>query len=166
MFETLTTKFSESGAGRWYASREPGEQKIVAALAVLIVLSLLWLMVWKPVGDWRADAANRHQNAQQTFDYLKRNEQALKDSVRAGRNPARSSIMRLITQAARARGLQLPRVQPESDGGVSVVLQDQPFNDVLAFVAQLEENNGITVNRASIDSSGTAGRVNAQLRFQ
>lgn len=166
MFETLSAKFNESGAGRWYAGREPGEQKIVAALALLIVLSLLWLILWKPVSDWRADTANRHQNAQQSYDYLKRNEQELKDSVRAGRNPARSSILRLITQAARARGLQLPRVQPESGGGVSVVLQDQPFNDVLAFVAQLEENNGISVIRASIDSSGTPGRVNAQLRFQ
>ncbi len=167
MFGSLTQRWHESGAYRWYAGREPSEQKIVALLAAVTVLTVLWLGIWQPVAQWRAQEDNRYQNAQTTLSWLRSNENRLKQVVARPQNGAgRTPLLRLVTQAANARGLKLNRVQPESDGGVSVVLQDQSFNDVLAFTAQLAENNGVSVSRASIDGSGTTGRVNAQLRFQ
>lgn len=166
MIDSLISRWQQSSAGRWYAGREPGEQKIVALLAAASVLTLLWLGVWQPVAQWRAEADNRYQNAQKTLSFLTANKDQLEASVSQGGNTANRSRLRLITQAANARGLKLNRVQPEGDGSVSVVLQDQSFNDVLAFTAALAENNGIAVSRASIDGSGTPGRVNAQIRFQ
>ena len=74
--------------------------------------------------------------------------------------------MPIITRTADAQGLQLNRLQPETNGVVSVVLQAQPFNDIVSWVAQLNENNGVTVLRASVDSQGMPGYVNAQVRFQ
>jgi general secretion pathway protein M len=166
VIDSLISRWRQSSAGRWYAGREPGEQKVVALLTAVTVLTVLWLGIWQPVAQWRAEADNRYQNAQATMGWLTANESRLRGVVSQGGNTANRSRLRLITQAANARGLKLNRVQPEGDGSVSVVLQDQSFNDVLAFTAALAENNGIAVSRASIDGSGTPGRVNAQIRFQ
>ncbi|MGI9325489.1 MAG: type II secretion system protein GspM [Pseudomonadales bacterium] len=158
--------FSQTGAGRWFYGREHSERRIIALLAAAIVLTLLWLLLWKPVADWRAVTHNRYENAQASLSWLQANEQKAKASASNSAGGGERSVMRVITQAANARNLKLSRVQPEGDEGVSVVLQDQPFTDVLLFVAQLAENNGVRVTRAAIDGSGTPGRVNAQVRFR
>ncbi len=159
-------QFAQSAAGRWYYGREASERMIIAALAALIVLTLIWLLLWKPIADWQSVTHNRYDNAQATLTWLQDNEQKAKASAGSRAGAQDRSVMRVITQAANGQNLKLSRVQPESAGGVSVVLQDQPFNDVLLFVAQLVENNGVTVTRAAIDGSGLPGRVNAQIRFK
>ncbi|MFK7912593.1 MAG: type II secretion system protein GspM [Pseudomonadales bacterium] len=166
VMDNLAERFRNSGAGRWFYGREPNEQTIIAWLAAAIVLTLLWVLLWKPIADWREVTHNRYLNAQSNFEWLTVNEQRARSAVTSSASGTDRQLLRVITQAAKAHNLQLNRVQPEGQGGVSVVLQDQTFNDVLTFVAQLAENNGVTVGRAAIDGSGVAGRVNAQIQFQ
>ena len=71
----------------------------------------------------------------------------------------------VITRAAEAQGLALNRLQPDANGVISVVLQKQSFNKIISWVSQLEENNGVLVERANIDSDENPGYVNANLRF-
>lgn len=163
---SLANRWRNSGAGRWFYGRDAGEQKIISWLAAVIALTLVWLLIWKPVADWRAVANNRYQNAQSNLEWLTRNEDKARSSVTSAASGGDRRLLQVITRAAKAHSLQLNRVQPEGEGGVSVVLQDQTFNDVLTFIAQLAENNGVTVARAAIDGSGVAGRVNAQIKFQ
>lgn len=166
LLQNLSERWRVSGAGRWFYGREANEQTIIAILAGAILLTLLWIMIWKPIADWREVTHNRYQNAQANLDWLNRNEQRARSAVTSAASGGDRQLLRVITQAAKAHSLQLNRVQPESAGGVSVVLQDQTFNDVLTFVAQLAENNGVAVGRAAIDGSGVPGRVNAQIQFQ
>jgi type II secretory pathway component PulM len=74
-------------------------------------------------------------------------------------------LIPIITRSADALGLKLARLQPEAGGVVSVVIQGQPFNDVVRWLAALEENNGVQVDRASIDAGDLSGIVNAQIRL-
>ncbi len=167
MFEQLVSQFHNSTIGRWYGGREPVERRVIAGLALATVFVVLWLGIWQPVTDWRDVEANRYQNAQRLIDWLQANEARARAAARQG-SPAATgrSLIPIITRTADAQGLQLNRLQPETNGVVSVVLQAQPFNDVVAWVARLDENNGVTVLRASVDSQGMPGYVNAQVRFQ
>lgn len=155
--------WQNSSLGRWYTTREPQEQRIVLLLAVLVALSLLWLGLWKPVSDWKANSQNRYRVAVSNLDWLQANRELIDTSPQAAGGNA---SLRVITETARTRGLKLSRVQPDGEGGINVVLQDQPFSAVLGLIAQLGENNGVTATRAAIDGSGTPGQVNAQIRFQ
>jgi general secretion pathway protein M len=162
----FTHAFSNSGLGRWFYNREHNEQLIISGVAVLVLVAILWTVVWQPVADWRAQEVNRQQNAHQLLDWLKANEQAARQASRApAQNQGGRALIPLITKAANAHDLKLNQLRPESNGVISVVLQQQSFNKIVSWIAQLEENNGIVVERASFDGQDAPGYVNAQIRL-
>ena len=164
--QALQNKLRQSGLGRWFYGREQNEQKIIVGIALLVVISLLWVSVWKPVSDWRVLAQNRQQNAQQLLDWLKANEQAAKQASATNKASAGGrALIPVVTKAANAHELKLNRLQPESNGVISVILEQQSFNQIIGWVAQLDENNGVSVERASFDSQDAPGYVNAQIRL-
>ncbi len=166
MMSAIRTKFEQSGVGRWYAGRERNEQIVISILTALIVLSLGWLLAWKPVADWHATATNRLSNAQVTVDMVKANESALRQTTSGSSGGARGSLVQIISRGANAQGLTLNRMQPEDSGLVNVVLQEQPFDKIFAWMAQLENNNGLAIAQASFKAEEKSGYVNAQIRFR
>ncbi len=158
----------ESAIGKWYAGREANERPVIAGVACLIVVAILWSVVWKPISDWRDVEANRYENAQSLLDWMRANEAAARRTASAGgsQGTPQRSLLPVITRAANGVGITLNRLQPESSGAVSVVVQAQPFNSVLRWLNQMQENNNIVVQRVSLDAEGHPGLVNAQLRLQ
>lgn len=166
MLAGLIERLLSSAAARWFNAKEPGERLVFGALAAATVVVLLWAGLWKPLSDWQSAQTVRHANAQTLFEWLKANETRVRSASEQAPEAAGRSILPIVTRAAEARGLKVGRLQPESDGVVSVTLQGQAFNDVVAWIAALEDDEGIAVIRASIDAQESAGRVNAQLRLQ
>lgn len=166
MLENLQTQLRQSAAMRWYRGREDSERPIIAALVILITVSLLWLLIWKPVSDWRDISKNRYANAQSVWDWMQANEANARQLVASGNSSPSRSLLPVITRVANARGLRLNRLQPESDGGVSVVLQAQSFNAMLEWLNDLENQHNVAVARVSLDAEGKPGLINAQLRLQ
>lgn len=168
-FADLQQRFLNSGVGRWYAGREPNEQRVILALAALIVLTVFWLGVWKPIADWRETAHNRYQNAQAQLDWLRANEPRARALSRSGTGSTGDAAARssLITRSAQTQNIQISRWQPDTASGiVSVSIQDQPFNELLRWLNSLQENNGVTVRRIAVDADDRPGLVNAQIRLQ
>ena len=146
MLDRLIQAFQASGAGKWYASKEPGEQKIVLAIAVLAVLSLGWSAAWKPVSDWQTAEVARFDTSRTALDFLKRNESAARKAASQNRaGGGRRSLLPIVSRSADTAGVKLSRFQPEDSGAVSVVLQAQPFDDVMRWIHNLERNNQVRV---------------------
>lgn len=166
--EALGRGFAASSTGRWFFGRESSERSIIAGLAAIIVIALLWVMIWKPIGDWRAIEDNRYHNAQTLLDWMQVNEARARAVAKTQPNGGASqrSILPTITTSAAAQGLTLSRLQPESNGAVSVVLQAQPFNALVLWLDNLQTTKGVAIQRISIDAEGRPGYVNAQLRLQ
>ena len=164
IFEQQFDALKRSATGRWYYGRERQEQRILACIGGLILATILWAGAWKPVADWRDISVNRQQNAQGLHDWLLINENAARKAASTTSNQSRS-LTPIITRTATAHEISVSRLQPESNGVVSVVLQQQAFNKIIAWVSQMEENNGVSVERASIDSIDAPGFVNAQIRL-
>jgi len=166
-FDALFERLRDSAAGRWLVGRERSEQRVIVGLAAATVLTVLWLGIWKPVSDWREVEANRFRNAQATLDWMRANEARARElaATRSAQGGERS-LMPMITRSAEVQGVQLTRLQPEAGGSVSVVLQAQPFNEVVRWLYQLEQNNGVSVARVAFDADTNPGFVNAQIRLQ
>ncbi|MEM9623582.1 MAG: type II secretion system protein M [Pseudomonadota bacterium] len=163
----LGGQLRRSGIGRWFYGRERSEQQIILALGALVAVLCLWAFVWKPVADWSTVEANRHNNAQQLYDWLQSNEQAARDAAKnSNNNRAGGARITTINKSAKAHDLLVNRLQPESNGIVSVILQAQSFNQIISWVNQLEENNGVLVDRANFDEQDAPGYVNAQIRLK
>ena len=169
MLERLQSQINNSSILRWYQGREPNERPIIAALAALVAVSLLWAGLWKPISDWQDLETNRYQNAQTTWDWVQANEGEARKAARSqntGGRSAQRSLLPVITRAANGKQLTLNRLQPEADGGVSVVLQAQSFNTMMIWLQELEQQHNVVVHRVSLDAEGKPGLVNAQLRLQ
>lgn len=165
-FEQLKS-IKRGAVGRWFYGRQASEQKMLAGFGLLITVSVLWVALWNPLSAWRDLSFHRHQNAQQLHTWLLANEAAAQQSSAATPSRARS-LTPIITRAATSVEMVVSRLQPEPNGVVSVVLQQQQFNKIVAWLAQMEENNGVSVERASVDSPNSSeapGYVNAQLRL-
>ena len=159
----FTTRFRASAIGQWFYGREPNERVIIAGLFALIVVSMSWMLLWKPVSDWHAVEQNRHQNAQRLYDTIKANEAQLRRAPAAA-STARRSLIPVINKAANAHEITLNSLRPES-GGVRVVLQQQSFNQIVRWISQLEENNDVSVDQADFDGQESPGYVNANIRL-
>ncbi|MDP6376426.1 MAG: type II secretion system protein M [Pseudomonadales bacterium] len=168
MLESIEQQFRATSAGRWFFGREPNERLVIAGLAVLIVITFVWLGVFKPLSDWHMLEENRRHNAQNALDWLHLNEQRAREMV-AQQSNTRGGGARIpvITRTARSNGLKLSRLQPESGStAVNVVLEEQPFNSVLAWLHQLQRNNGVQVVRITVNGEDAPGYVNAQVKLQ
>ena len=167
LFDSVSERVQGTQAWRWYVSREPHERPVIAGLALLVVAALFWVTIWKPVSDWRVLATNRYQNAQATWAWMQANESAARARASQAATTASGdrSLLPLVTREANGQGIRLNRLQPEADGAVSVVVQAQPFNTVVAWLVRLEEAHNIQVQRISVDAEGQPGLVNAQIRL-
>ena len=167
LFYDFTQRLQATGAWRWYANREAHERPVIAGLIFIVVAAVLWAGIWKPISDWQALAINRYQNAQETWEWMQVNETNARARVRqaSSSSAGERSLLPLVTREANSQGIRLNRLQPESDGAVSVVVQAQPFNTLIAWLDRLQTAHNIDIQRISVDAEGQPGLVNAQIRL-
>ena len=168
MLTYLITAWRESSADRWWRTKAGHERLIYAVLAAVVTAALLWIAAWAPLVDWHAQEMRRLDNAQRLLEWVTLNEGRARAGAKGEgqRNEAGpGSILPTITQAAEVAGIRLARLQPESGGAVSVSLEQQPFDQVVAWLAKLRDGNGVRVVQASLDAHRSPGFINAQLRL-
>jgi type II secretory pathway component PulM len=161
----LSAWFESTPVGQAFMARSDSDRLVIAMVAILFSLTILWLVAWKPVSDWHADSVSRLGSAGVTLDYLRANEALARRTAERGADQS-GSLIPLVTRAANAQQLTLNRLQPEAGGVLNVVLEKQSFDRVFQWIAQLEQNNGIRVRSLNIRNSDINGAVNAQVRFQ
>lgn len=75
------------------------------------------------------------------------------------------SLLVIIDRSAREAGLAgaLAGSEPGSAGSLSVRLEKAPFDTLVAWLTHLAQQNGVTVDSATIERAGEPGAVNAAL---
>ena len=120
------------------------DQRILKALAALCAILFFYIGVWQPLSDF-ADEQQRRAARQSLADWIAANRPTL---VRSGSQntdstglPVRGGAPTIaqITSSAAQFGITLTRLQPESDGSVSVAVEQQPFN-ALQWLAGIEND--------------------------
>jgi general secretion pathway protein M len=166
MWARIDNAFRASSAGRWFAARDSNERSLVILLVVFLAVVTLYVGVWSPISDWsnRADARYQRQMALLDWMRLKEKEARIAGQRNEG-TPEAGSLLTLVANSAARAGLQLLRYQPEGGGGVSVVLQNQSFNALIGWLADLEQRDRVVVKQISIDDQSEPGLVNARINL-
>ncbi|NJN51296.1 MAG: type II secretion system protein M [Gammaproteobacteria bacterium] len=159
--ETLAARWRQSSIGQRFYGLESRQQRIASAIAALAALAALYVLVWQPVSDWSSRAQNRYARELAVLDYLRANEAAARSASQATAVGG-GSILTTVADTAAAAGISLTRYQNEAGGGLSIVLQDQEFDAVLAWLAELEGKKR-RIRQLSVDAQGNPGRVNARI---
>ncbi len=164
MMAGLIARWRQSALGRRFDALESRERDVVTVLALVIAAAIFYVAIWQPVADFSARAEARYARELAVLDYLRTNEAAARDAGRRGGGAAAGvgSILTVVADTAAAAGIQLTRYQNETGGGLSIVLQDQNFDAVLRWLADLERD-GRRIRQLSVDAQGNPGRVNARI---
>ena len=169
--ETFTAAIRSTSAHQWYVSKSDSDRRVLKLLAVLVGLLVCYIGIWEPLSRYAAEQQLQANRAQTTADWLVTNRTALEakassSSAAATGNSAAAPTISQITNSAATFNLTLSRLQPEADGSVSVALEQQPFNALAQWLVGIENEQGYTIDRASIDRTNEQGLVNAQLRIR
>src|SRR5215510_620411 len=137
MMDRLEAVFRGSSAGRWFSGLQPNERTMVMALVAFLVVVVLYTGVWSPLNEWSNGADARYQRQLAVLDWMHLHENEAKVAVqRADETREAGSLPTVVANSAARAGLQLLRYQPEA-GGISVVLQNQSFDALIAWIADL-----------------------------
>ena len=124
--QNLITQLQQGSIGQWYVTKSPSDRLIIKILAALIAATIIYTVVWKPLSDYSQDQQARYVTELALSEWIVLNQEALRQSARQPvRGNSSPALIPSITNAANQNQLKLDRLQPDSDGGVSISLQEQ-----------------------------------------
>lgn len=150
----------------WFAGLNQREQLSIFVLGIALVLYLLYMLAWAPLAQRREELALQNESVAQS---LQRVDAMVSEIMRLREGGVASTAQRnltsLVNQSTSRHGLQVSRLQPNSRGDIQVRLENAVFDDLLAWLDDVENREGLLVTEIAITRSGNAGRVNATIRI-
>lgn len=149
---------------QWLSGLEQRERRLVSAGAVIVALTLLYLILWEPM----AKAHLRREADLAIARQLAARIELLAGQARSNPGIGSSrglSLLSAVDQASKSGILNKPltRIQPEGDAEVKVWLEAVSFEALIRWIAQMQARDGIVVRAAQIEKDVAPGTVNAQL---
>ena len=155
---------SSTLARRWRALAAR-ERLALGALALFLLLVLLYLLLWQPVQQRLAAARTGYEQQRALHAYLQAQAplaRSLASTPQASLDPAR--LQGVVTASAAEQGLTVERLDSEGDGSLEVSLQAAPFAQLLRWFVVLERQ-GVRIAEVGLDRSED-NRVAARLTLR
>lgn len=143
-------------AMQWYGNKSLRDQRILKALAAVVLLLLVWLLFFAPLLHSHKTAKAELNSNLATYNLMASNAGRFGHAgASANQN---TSLLAAATNQARSNNLNLSRY--EQDGvNLRVWLERAAFDDAITWLENLQSQYGISANQISIDKTDTIGRV-------
>lgn len=135
----------------WFASRSKREQRLLLVMAALAVVTFVWALVIRPLGDATASARERH-----TAAVIRLGEtQAALDTLRQRRllRPLSGDLDGTVRALANEAGFAIASLDPDGAGGVRVAIPSARGAAMTAWLARIERA-GVVVESATLTDNG------------
>lgn len=150
----------------WFLQLNQREQLSVLVLGLVIGLYLLYMLLWSPLDGARDRLAQQNEGVATSLQRVDAMVSEITRLRESGARPgARRNLTSLVNQSTSALGLPVSRLQPNSRGEIQVRLENAAFDDLLAWLYQMEYREGLLVREVSVTQAGSVGRVNATVRI-
>jgi len=144
------------------------EKRLVIITTIVVVVTLVYFMIWEPLQDG-IETSRVRVNAQ-TITLLQIREQAAEArQLRATKSRTGTkgggSLLVIIERTAQQKNLKsnLQKVQPEGQDGVRVWVENAAFDQLIDWLALLENKNTIYVSEIIIERQKEPGRINSRI---
>ena len=150
----------------WFAGLNQREQLSLLVLGIALALYLLYMVAWAPLAERRSELAVQNEAVAQS---LQRVDAMVSEIIRlregGGASASRRNLTSLVNQSTGRHGLQVSRLQPNSRGDIQVRLENAVFDDLVAWLDEVENRERLLVTESAITRTGNVGRVNATIRI-
>jgi general secretion pathway protein M len=147
----------------WYQGLAPRDQRILR-LGGIAALLLLCVALILPMQRNLWAARSRVKTKQTDLTWMRSVAPTLAAAGPMASAPeTQESLVVLVDRSARESGLgqALTGSQPSGKGALRVQVEKAEFNLLVAWLARLSNQHGITVESATVDGLGESGQVNA-----
>jgi general secretion pathway protein M len=146
-----------------FAALSPRERRLVVAVGV-VAAAVLIFGVLMPLDRSVTHAQQRLAKKHADLSWM----QSVAPELAAAAPPPQAtgeSLLVIIDRSARESGLasSLAGSEPGGPGTLSLRLEKAPFDTLVAWLARLAQQNGVTVESATLDRAGEPGTVNAAI---
>jgi general secretion pathway protein M len=146
-----------------FAELSPRERRLVGVGAAVGVL-LLVFGILIPLDRSVAHAQQRLAKKNVDLSWM----QSVAPELQSAAQPPAAtgeSLLVIIDRSARESGLagSLAGSEPGGPGTLSVRLEKAPFDTLIEWLTRLAQQNGVTIESATIERAGEPGKVNAAL---
>lgn len=149
---------------RWKALPDR-ERRALALLAGFLGIALLYLLVWNPVRSGASGARARLSAVQTQLARVQEQAVLVERLRRMPRVAAPTSPVATAEQAAARHGFRerMKRIEAEGTRAVRIQIEDAPFAAVIAWLVELQQQNGLRAESANFERHANPGSVNVRL---
>ncbi len=157
---------------QWFYALPVKEQRMVSATAVLILITLFYLIIWEPLHTGIQQEQQKQQSQKEILLWMQQAASEVKTLRSSGsRSTIRDKnkpITLVIEQTVNNAGLKpaISKIESSGKNSARVLLNEASFNQLLVWLNTLATHNGVQVVSANIERAGKPGRVNARLTFK
>ncbi|REL28459.1 type II secretion system protein M [Thalassotalea euphylliae] len=145
---------------QWWQQLQTREQRLVLAMAAVVLVFILFQGVWQPIHQGVDKAEQKLTRTQELYQFVQTN--TAKVNGLAGTNRSISpggSLSSLVNRVAGQYQISIARIQPQGDNGVQVWIDEIPFEQLLRLLNTLTEQHGLMVSNIDITTGNSPGTV-------
>jgi general secretion pathway protein M len=150
----------------WLGNLAPRERRLVYLAAGLAAVAALYFAIVMPLSGMNSKSAARVEKKTADLAWMQQVAPQVMAANAAGNPTAgNESLVVLIDRTGRESGLgnSVRDQSPDGDHGLRLRLEGAQFDVLVAWLANLQQQYGITVQAASIDAATGPGLVTASL---
>lgn len=142
-----------SGLRVWFDSRSLRERRLLLVMVALLVLTILWAGIIRPVGDGLSSARERHADAVLRVAETEMRIDALHNAQRRRPSPLTGSLADNVRARADDAGFALASLTEDGPGRVRIGIQSARPGALTGWIARLEDT-GILVDSLALTNNG------------
>lgn len=150
-----------------FESMTSREQMLVQWMAVVAGILLLYFIFWLPAAAYMKQAEDTLAQREELITLIQKNRAVLQSSAAAQSGDKKvldsQQLVSMVTNMAKQNQLELKRFEPSGDNKVKVWVEKVPFNNMIAWLTQLQQKLNIRVEQVTIDKDDQDGLVSARL---
>ena len=156
----------------WFESRTDSEKMLLGLCALVVTGALYFLLIIDPLSQANGRLATRVSAARELESHLIQLSEEVKTlgggSKQRATLPPGASLLNVVTTSAHASGVQehTKKMAPVGANALSLYLDDMPFAELARWLVNLDEQQGIEVERATIEALPVAGKGRADFTLK
>lgn len=143
---------------QWFENLAEREKKLVIIASVVLLLGVFLQFIWMPLSNGLTEAQAKQQKQKALLEYVIQKTAEVKAGNKKSRVKASGSISQIVSQSARRSKIAIARLQPQGNS-LQVQVDEIAFNELLKWVTDLTERQGLVIESIDISQSDRAGAV-------
>lgn len=151
---------------QWWDQNSSRDQMAILALGICFLLFILFMGILKPLQEKRVTQLRNNQSAMSSLKNV-RDMAALwaNRDANLSQSSSRGSIVEIVDTTLRAHNLRLSGMQPSGLNDVRLRLDQARFDNLLAWLHEMEVSQGLQIKDLSVATADEPGIVSVNMRL-